>query len=43
MKKTFLFILILFISCFNIAKASPIEMDFPDGRYHFVLSGDKIK
>lgn len=43
MKKTFLFILILFISCFNIAKASPIEMDYQDGIYHFVLSGDKIK
>lgn len=45
MKKIFLLIfiltLILVIPCITLA--SPIDMEYSDGIYHFVLSGDKIK
>lgn len=45
MKKIFLLIfiltLILVIPCITLA--SPIDIEYSDGIYHFVLSGDKIK
>ena len=45
MKKilTCLILLLLFICTNNIAETSPIEMEYSDGIYHFILSGDKIK
>ncbi len=44
MKKVFTYIFILFF-VFSICavKAAPIEMEYSDGIYHFVLNGDKIK
>ena len=44
MKKLLTTLLFVLLLCgFNIVIASPIEMDYNDGIYHFVLSGDKIK
>lgn len=37
------FILTLIVSAAGIVAASPIDMEYNDGIYHFVLSGDKIK
>ena len=42
MKKSLLFILLMVLG-FGIACASPINMEYNDGIYHFVLTGDKIK
>ena len=42
MKKTILFVLLIILSV-GLVKASPIEMEYGDGIYHFILSGDKIK
>lgn len=42
MKKLLMFFLVLLLSIGN-ATASPINMEYEDGIYHFVLSGDKIK
>jgi len=44
MKKIFIFTLIVFvISCIGAVNADPINMQYNDGIYHFVLTGDKIK
>ena len=44
MKKTFIYTIVLFlIFCTGIVNASSINMEYNDGIYHFVLSGDKIK
>ena len=44
MKKFFIFTLIVFvISCIGAVNADPINMQYNDGIYHFVLTGDKIK
>ena len=44
MKKFFaIFAAIAILSCAGIVKASPIDMEYNDGIYHFVLSGEKIK
>ena len=44
MKKTFIYTIVLFlIFCTEIVNASSINMEYNDGIYHFVLSGDKIK
>ena len=40
---TFFFVMTVVISLTGIAKASPINMEYENGIYHFVLSGDKIK
>lgn len=42
MKKLLIFSLI-FISAIAMAVAAPIDVDYNDGIYHIVLSGDKIK
>ena len=44
--KKIVFCLIMILSlclCTVTVKASPIDMEYNDGIYHFVLSGDKIK
>ena len=45
MKKFFISILtvICIASGICVTKASPIEMEYSDGIYHFVLTGNKIK
>ena len=44
MKKIFTYMILpVVILCTACVYASPIEMEFNDGIYHFVLSGDKIK
>ena len=44
MKKLFAFTLVLLIiCCADIVNASSIDMEYGDGIYHFVLSGDKVK
>ena len=42
MKKFFIFCT-LFLVCINNAFASNIQVDYENGIYHFVLTGDKIK
>ena len=42
MKKIFTIMLFILI-CTGIVKASGIDMDYNDGIYHFILSGNKIK
>ena len=44
MKKIFTYLIIMLVVLYSgIASASPIDMEYNDGIYHFVLSGDKIK
>ena len=44
MKKILVFsLLMLIISASGVAMASSIDMEYNDGIYHFILSGDKIK
>ena len=45
MKKILLCLLLIVCYCICVisVKASPIDMEYNDGIYHFVLSGDKIK
>ena len=45
MKKLLICVLFITFILFaaGVVKASPIEMEYADGIYHFVLSGDKIK
>ena len=38
-----LFVFILILGLCGFVKASPIEMEYENGIYHFTLSGDKIK
>lgn len=41
--KKILISLTAFLLCIGLVKASPIDMEYNDGIYHFILSGDKIK